>query len=408
MLNTDWIFLDYMDLLSNRINALRVYQFKAARLAFDLLAFLDTNDQRNVLVFSAPAMAKCKDTAQLIHRYIPFFRNGKLKYVLSQKYAGNFQEYIQLRTSKLRNNFTPQELGNNFEFRGYTSNHWLSVYNSLLTTMPKNQLAKARVADCDYLYRNQVREAFSNNRYVINGLMDKLPSAKHVDNIIHNMISIANSQQLFQRIAIMKKITKKQKLHRTIRLHIQNELDYRFSVANACAAGAVPVNEYPGLNGETLYYISQYIAVPRGQTLQKILIDMTPQQVIRLCEQREWRHWISFLQLLYRDCLTETNGMLVASRPLLLRKSKLQTISHIDRALEISTIFCAAILNKILGATSASISLLLSSLLTNAPSALISYLAKRHATGIYLAHRATQAAIEIQQQENTNAARDTD
>ncbi|MBF0136741.1 MAG: hypothetical protein HQL65_10905 [Magnetococcales bacterium] len=389
----EWIFIDYLDHFSSQTRI--TSKEKAIKLSFDILSLAVDDDYNRVLIFPAPAMAKCQDTAQLIYDYELMFRIGKIKYILSPEYGGDFERYIKSRISKLQNNFSQKELTTHFEFQGYTSAYWQNVHANLIQHTPSIQLVKERIMDCDQTYREEVGNAFSNNKYVINGLTNTFQSTRRADNVVNIMNYITKDSHLFQRLSIIKRIDRELKVCGYARQIILDELDYRFSVANAKASGAVLVNEYPGLTGTVLRYIGKYIHIQHGRTLCEILEDMTPQQIMMLSQQREWMEWIFYLRELFNECLIESNFMLMSARNFLISKTRLRTIREIGRSIEIATMFCAAIFNKLLGYVPDSLSFALSSVLTNLPSYFIMFLAKKYASDVYLAHRAAQAALEI-------------
>ena len=357
----DHILLDYFDhqLFSSSSTHSLHLQFK-----FDLLAFFD----RNLLV-AAPALAKNQDALYISILYSMLWETGRMKYVLSPQYNGNFDKYTFERLKKLEKSLPEKQLLQNFEFEGYTAQYWKVFFDGLLKEhLNLEHPFQTRMHDADTLFREYTKYHFIDN----NDVMDLIYSEHSIDNVDGIVCNIANKcddqSNLFQREVVLSDLNNEFNLGIITNNFIEKSLDLKFAEANAKAVNAITTSSFSGLNGKKLLYICNSIPVSRKQSVKDIVQELSPITIIKLSTQTEWQDLVIALNYLYVELLKGADNnpwiALVRARN---KIPKWNTSFNI----ELVAISIAYVLGSLCGALPPVLERIVNSMLTGVPSKLL-------------------------------------
>jgi len=237
-------FLDFKTAASSQVNSDEI--LKDTRLRYEILAFYDSK-----FAVAAPAIAKCPDTAFLLTAYRELWQRGRLLYVLSPKYNGDFNTYVYERKNKLEAALPEERLLAHFEYIGYTSRHWKLFFDNLDTNTSRYCLNRQQ--DADRQFRSTVRHQFTkDDRFLRDFYETAFVSVDQVSRVVEDMSN--DSSTLFQREVIIEQIYDYVRLNQLTEAIIKKALDSNFALANAQACSALLPGGIDLINGKRLEY----------------------------------------------------------------------------------------------------------------------------------------------------------
>lgn len=227
------VYLDYLDHMTT---SHRDYTKAAQWLRFDLLIF-SRNDQ---ICISAPACIKKKETAKLLLRIDPFWKNNKIQIQLDKKHNETPINYFKSRVAKLEKSINEQKLPTHFEYIAYKSEYTLFFFKEYFPDVGGANNITEKQHDTDILFR---RIALSTAESLFE-IVPRNFCAQDVMPCLGALASITdaarNEGQLFQRSVIEEEI---QDNYPNAGVFASNLLDSCFSLANAETNSAIPLSQ---------------------------------------------------------------------------------------------------------------------------------------------------------------------